>query len=59
MTKDAYFSLLTRTKQLLFVILCDTLAGIEVSFSDTRTDRRTDGGQTTEGQTDGEVKIAI
>ena len=32
MTKDAYFSLLTRTKQLLLVTFCDTLAGIEVSF---------------------------
>ena len=31
-TKDAYFSLLTRTKQLLLVTFCDTLAGIEVSF---------------------------
>ena len=47
MTKDAYFSLLTRTKQLLFVTFCDTLAGIEVSFwadgtgrMDGRTDKR-------------------
>ena len=32
MTKDAYFSLLTRTKQLLLVTFCDLLAGIEVSF---------------------------
>ena len=31
-TQDAYFSLLTHTKQLLFVTFCDTLAGIEVSF---------------------------
>ena len=31
-TQDAYFSLLTHTKQLLLVTFCDTLAGIEVSF---------------------------
>ena len=46
MTKDAYFLLLTRTKQLLFVTFCDTLAGIEVSFwadGTGRTDGRTDG----------------
>ena len=45
-TKDAYFSLLTCTKQLLLVTFCDTLAGIEVSFwanGTGRTDRRTDG----------------
>ena len=54
MTKDAYFSLLTRTKQLLLVTFCDMLAGIEVSFSDTRME---DGR--TEGQTDVEVEIVI
>ena len=46
MTKDAYFSLLTRTKQLLLITFCDTLAGIEVSFwadGTERTDGRTDG----------------
>ena len=46
MTKDAYFSLLTRAKQLLLVTFCDTLAGIEVSFwadGTGRTDGRTDG----------------
>ena len=46
MTKDAYFSLLTRAKQLLLVTFCDTLAGIEVSFwadGTGRTDERTDG----------------
>ena len=32
MTQHAYFSLLTHTKQLLLVTLCDMLAGIEVSF---------------------------
>ena len=48
-TQDAYFSLLTHTKQLLLVTFCDTLAGIEVSFwvdgtgrTDERTDRRMD-----------------
>ena len=49
MTKDAYFSLLTRTKQLLLVTFCDTLAGIEVSFwadGTGRTDGRTDAGWT-------------
>ena len=46
MTKDAYFSLLTRTKQLLLVTFCDTLAGIEVGFwadGTGRSDGRTDG----------------
>ena len=57
MTKDAYFSLLTRTKQLLLVTFCDTLAGIEVSFwadGNGRTD-----GRTPDGQTDVEVEIVI
>ena len=35
--QDAYFSLLTHTKQLLLVTFCDTLAGIEVSFWADRT----------------------
>ena len=56
MTKDAHFSLLTRTKQLLLVTFCDTLAGIEVSFW-------ADGTGRTEperdGQTDVEVEIVI
>ena len=46
MIKDAYFLLLTCTKQLLLVTFCDTLAGIEVSFwadGTGRTDERTDG----------------
>ena len=46
MTKDAYFLLLTRTKQLLLVTFCDTLAGIEVSFwadGTERTDEHTYG----------------
>ena len=61
MTKDAYFSLLTRTKQLLLVTFCDTLAGIEVSFwadGTGRTNGQTDG-QTPDGQTDVEVEIVI
>ena len=57
MTQDAYFLLLTHTKQLLLVTFCDTLAGIEVSFGRTEPDRTTDG--TTDGQTDVEVEIVI
>ena len=56
MTKDAYFSLLTHTKQLLLVTLCDMLAGIDVSFwadGTGRTELQTDG------QTDVEVEIVI
>ena len=49
-TQDAYFSLLTCTKQLLLVTFGDTTAGIGASF-------RTDGR--TEGQTDVEVEIVI
>ena len=54
MTQDAYFSLMTHTKQLLFMTFCCTTAGIEVSF-------RTDGRRTAaaEGQTDVEVEIVI
>ena len=44
-TQDAYFSLLSHTKQLLLVTFSDTTAGIGASF---RTDARTDGG----GRTD-------
>ena len=60
MTQDAYFSLLTHSKQLLLVTFCNTLAGIEVSFwadGTGRTDERTDGR--TDGQTDVEVEIVI
>ena len=32
-TKNAYFSLLMHIKQLLFVTFCDTISGIEASFS--------------------------
>ena len=52
MTKDAYFSLLTRTKQLLLVTFCDTLAGIEVCFWADGTGR-TDGIGTGTVWTDG------
>ena len=45
-TKNAYFSLMTHTKQLLFVTFCYTTAGIEVRF-------RTDGGQTDRRMEDG------
>ena len=54
-TQDAYFSLLTHTKQLLLVTFCDTLAGIEVSFwRDGTTDERTNGriDERTNGWTD-------
>ena len=57
MTKDAYFSLLTHTKQLLLVTFCDTLAGIEVRFGRTGPDERKHG--TTDGQTNVEVEIVI
>ena len=47
-TQNAYFSLITHTKQLLLVTFSDTTAGIGASF---RTDtRRTDGSG---GRTDG------
>ena len=41
---------MTRTKQLLLVTFCDTLAGIEVSFGRTEPNGRTDGR--TNGWTD-------
>ena len=63
-TQDAYFLLLTHTKQLLLVTFCDTLAGIEFSFwpdgtgrTDGRTDERMD--EWTDGQTNVEVEIVI
>ena len=41
--QNAYFSLLTHTKQLLLVTFCDTIAGIGVSFlTHTWTDRCTE-----------------
>ena len=63
-TKNAYFSLITHTKQLLLVTFCYAAAGIRASFrthgrtDGRRTDGRTDGGRT-EGQTDVEVEIVI
>ena len=48
-TRNAYFSLMTHTTQLLLMTFCETTAEIEVSFrtdgraEDGRTDRRTDG----------------
>ena len=52
MTQNAYFLLITHTKQVLLVTFCDLTAGIGVSF---RTDART----AAEGQTDVEVEIVI
>ena len=60
-TQNAYFSLITHSKQLLSVTFFDTNAGIGVIFQthiQTHGQRRTDGGQT-EGQTDVEVEIVI
>ena len=56
-TQDAYFSLLTHTKQLVLVTFCDMLAGIEVRFGRKEPDARMDG--TTDGQTNVEVEIVI
>ena len=53
-TQDAYFSLLTHTKQLLLVTICYTTAENGASF---RTHARMHGR--TEGQTDVEVEIVI
>ena len=56
-TQNAYFLLMTHTKQLLLVTFCCTTAGFEVRF---RTDGgRTDGRRTEEGQTYVEVEIVI
>ena len=49
-TQDAYFLLLTHTKQLLLVTFCDPSAGIEVSV---RTHGRTEQTERTEPWTDG------
>ena len=46
-TQNAYFSLLTRTKQPLLVKVCDTTAGNGASFrTHARMDGQTDGGRT-------------
>ena len=42
-TQNAYFSLLTHTKKLLLVTLCDTTAEIEVIFGHMEPDGQTDG----------------
>ena len=43
-TKNAYYSLLTHTKQLLLVTFCHTTAGNGANFwTHTRTDERTNG----------------
>ena len=55
-TQDAYFSLLSHTKQLLLVTFSDTTAGIGDRF---RTDAHTHARRTAEGQTDVEVEIVI
>ena len=49
-TQDAYFSLLTHTKQLLLVTYCDTTAETDVSV---QKHGRTDGTERTERWTDG------
>ena len=46
------FLLMTHTKQLLFVTICETLAGIGGIF-------RTDGRRIADGQTDVKVEIVI
>ena len=50
-TQDAYFSLLTHTKQLLLVIFCHTAAGIGDSFW-THGRRTEHGGGGSGGRTD-------
>ena len=52
-TQNAYFSLMTHTKQLLLVTFCYTTAGIGASFG------HTDVGWSEEGQTDMELEIVI
>ena len=51
-TKNAYFSLLTHTKQLLLVTFYNTTSGIEAGF---RKHRRT----AEEGQRDVEIEIVV
>ena len=58
-TQDAYFSLLSHTKQHLLVIFSHTNAGNGVYFrTHTRTDEQTNG-RTPDGQTNVEVEIVI
>ena len=51
-TKDAYFSLLTHTKQLLFVTFCHITAGNGANF-------RTHKGMEPDGKTDMEDETVI
>ena len=55
-TQNAFFSLLTHTKQLSLMTLCNTTAGIRFSFWKHVTDTQREH---TEGQTDMEVEIII
>ena len=52
-TKNAYFPLLTHTKQLLLVTFCDKTTESGVRF---RTHGRTDG---TDGRTDGQTNVEV
>ena len=54
-TQDAYFSLLTHTKQLLLVTFCDKLQELGLVFG--HTEGRNDG--MTDGQTNVKVEIVI
>ena len=56
-SKNAYFSLLIHTKQLLLVTFCDKTAGSGVRLW--THGRTADGRQRTEGPTDVEVEIVI
>ena len=57
-TQDAYFSLLTHTKQLLLVKFCHTTVGNRASFwTHERKNGRTNGPTEPDGQTDMEVEI--
>ena len=57
-TQNAYFSLITHTKQLLLVTFCDPTAGIAVSFW-THGRRTAAEAEAAEGQTDVKVEIVI
>ena len=56
--QNAYFSLITHTKQLLLVTFCYTTAGIGASFQ-THAFGRTEEEEEDEGQTDMEVEMVI
>ena len=57
-TQDAYFLLLTHTKQLLLMTFCDTTAGIGKNESVTDVEKDTQANRQPDGQTDIEVEIA-